>query len=545
MTAMTTATTRTRGAVLRRGRLNPAETEARAETEAPASGAPVGTDAATTGAMTTASVSTAATATGSATTGAVSGGSVTNGSATNGPATTGPAANGPATTGSATTGPVSGGPVSGGPAATGAVSVPAGDAAAGVPMQEDVSLQVNALQAMCRQVFGFRLAMIALAAPAALLNAAPGLGTRLVGAAVVVTFMGSYVLFRDWERFGPLLLRHPSLLAVDTLFGTLLLISAGPDTTLAYVSVCTPLLAGIVYGWRGAACFASLQSLILLLVHATLVREFGVSPAERLLLPGLCVITGAMGSSLRHLMLRFGAATQALTAVKARLAGTEAVAAERARLAREMHDSVAKTLHGVALAADALAHSAGSPGMDPVIVRQHAELVARAARRAAAESRELLTDLREVPDPAQVVDILPELAARTDVFGDRTGLPVSYHASGDRATLPVPPAVARQLLTITSEAMENAHRHAAPTHVEVRAAVNGELLTLSVRDDGRGLPPDATLEQLRRTGHFGLVGMVERAASVGARIRIGHGHDSRGTEVRLELPLTALASPTP
>ncbi len=101
-------------------------------------------------------------------------------------------------------------------------------------------IQISALQAMCRQVFGFRLAMIALAAPSALVNATPGVATRLVGAAVVVTFMASYVLFRDWERFGPLLLRHPSLLAVDTLFGSLLLISAGPTSTLAYVSVCTP-----------------------------------------------------------------------------------------------------------------------------------------------------------------------------------------------------------------------------------------------------------------------------------------------------------------
>lgn len=101
-------------------------------------------------------------------------------------------------------------------------------------------IQISALQAMCRQVFGFRLAMIALAAPSALLNATPGVATRLVGAAVVVTFMASYVLFRDWERFGPVLLRHPSLLALDTLFGSLLLISAGPTSTLAYVSVCTP-----------------------------------------------------------------------------------------------------------------------------------------------------------------------------------------------------------------------------------------------------------------------------------------------------------------
>ncbi|MGW1606419.1 two-component sensor histidine kinase, partial [Streptomyces eurythermus] len=184
-------------------------------------------------------------------------------------------------------------------------------------------LQVSALQAMCRQVFGFRLAMIVVSAPAALLNAAPGLGVRLAGTAVVVTVMVSYVLFRDWERFGPLLLRHPSLLAADTLFGSFLLVSAGPDTTLAYVGVCTPLLAGLVYSWRGAACFASLQALILLLVHTTLKAGRPEPVAEALLLPGLCVIAGAMGSTLRNLMLRFGAATEALTTARARLAAAE------------------------------------------------------------------------------------------------------------------------------------------------------------------------------------------------------------------------------
>ncbi|MYS41343.1 two-component sensor histidine kinase, partial [Streptomyces sp. SID5998] len=180
---------------------------------------------------------------------------------------------------------------------------------------------------MCRHVFAFRLAMIALSAPAALLNAAPGLATRLVGTAVVVTFMGSYVLFRDWERFGPLLLRHPTLLALDTLFGALLLIAAGTDSTLAYVSVCTPLLAGLVYGWRGAGIFASLQSLILLVVYAA-TRDLHTDLAQGALLPGLCVIAGAAGVTLRNLLLRFGEATRALTAVQARLAVTEAVAAE-------------------------------------------------------------------------------------------------------------------------------------------------------------------------------------------------------------------------
>lgn len=413
------------------------------------------------------------------------------------------------------------------------------------PGDAAIPIQVNALQAMCRQVFGFRLAMIALAAPAALVNAAPGVATRLVGAAVVVTFMGSYVLFRDWERFGPLLLRHPTLLAVDTLFGSLLLISAGPDTTLAYVSVCTPLLAGIVYGWRGAAAFASLQSVILFLVYAT-TKDLHAAPTESLLLPGLCVIAGAVGSSLRNLMLRFGAATQALTTVQARLAVTEAVSAERARLAREMHDSVAKTLHGVALAADGLAGSAGAPHMDAKLVKQQAELVARSARRAAAESRELLADLRRESDPEHATDVLVELAARTRDFSTRTRLPAVYRPTGEHAVPPVPPAVARQLLTIASEAMENAHRHAGPTRVDVSAGVHGDLLRISVYDDGRGLPSGTTLEQLRRGGHFGLVGMVERAASVGARIRIGRGGHPKGTEVRLELPLAALtAAPSP
>ncbi|MGW2491733.1 sensor histidine kinase [Streptomyces sp. NPDC001606] len=396
---------------------------------------------------------------------------------------------------------------------------------------------------MCRQVFGFRLAMIVLAAPAALLNARPGLGVRLVGAAVVVTFMVSYVLFRDWARFGPLLLRHPALLAADTLFGSLLLVSAGPDTTLAYVSVCTPLLAGLVYGWRGAACFASLQSLILLLVHATLKAGRHAPVAEALLLPGLCVIAGAMGSTLRNLMLRFGAATQALTAVQARLAATEAVGAERARLAREMHDSVAKTLYGVALAADGLAATARADAPDPARVRQQAELVSRSARRAAAQSRELLADLRR-EGGSDAVHLWPELQAQAADFAARTGLPSTFRHTGDSPLPPVADPPARHLLAIAAEAMENAHRHAAASRLEITAGVHGGLLRLTVYDDGKGLPPDSTLEHLRRSGHFGLLGMVERAAAAGARIRIGRGTHERGTEVRVDLPLPLVTTDT-
>ncbi|WP_425329280.1 sensor histidine kinase [Streptomyces griseofuscus] len=424
-------------------------------------------------------------------------------------------------------------------------ALPADPPEPGDPPEEPPSeqLQIRALQAMCRQVFGFRLAMIGVAAPAALLHAAPGVGVRLVGVAVVVAVMVSYVLFRDWERFGPLLLRHPALLAADTLIGSLLLVSAGPDTTLAYVGVCTPLLAGLLYSWRGAACFASLQALILFVVHLTLKADRSAPVAEALLLPGLCVVAGALGSTLRGLMLRFGAATEALTAVRARLAAAEAVGAERARLAREMHDSVAKTLYGVALAADGLAATAAASAPDPARIREQAELVSRSARRAATESRELLMDLRrEQPERTtpyrQSKPFWSELADCVRNFAGRTTLHVTCACPDPPATLPpLPAAPARALLAVATEALENAHRHADATRVDVRLRVDGPLLLLTIYDDGRGLPPGTTLEQLRARGHFGLLGMVERAAQAGARIRIGRGTHPRGTEVRVELPL--------
>ncbi|MEV6312990.1 histidine kinase [Streptomyces sp. NPDC051840] len=403
------------------------------------------------------------------------------------------------------------------------------------------AIQVNALQAMCRQVFGFRLAMIAMATPFAVARTAPGLATWLVGSAVLVTFMGSYVLFRDWERFGPLFLRHPWILGVDALFGALLLVTATPQSTLAYVTVCTPLLAGLVYGWRGAAAFAVLQALIISGVYATDVR-LEATPGTALLLPGFCVIAGAVGVTLRNLLLRFGSASQALTETRARLAVNEAVEGERTRLAREMHDSVAKTLHGLALAADGLA--ASSDRMDPRTVKHQAELVARSARRAAAESRELLSDLRRDSGLDGGVDVIAELMARADDFSRRHPLTATFRRLSDLQVPPVPAPVARQLLTIASEAMENAHRHAQPTYLVVLAGVKGDVLRITVYDDGKGLPAGTTLDDLRRGGHFGLVGMVERAASIGARIRIGRGKAAKGTEVRMELPLAAFGTTT-
>lgn len=403
-------------------------------------------------------------------------------------------------------------------------------------------LQLSALQALCRQVFGFRLAMIALATPFAIYGTKRGWPTILVCSAVLFTFMASYMLFRDWERFGPLLLRHHWLLALDAAFGALLLFTASPASPLSYVTMCTPLLAGLAYGWRGAGVFASLTVCVVLLAYVG-DADLDITLAGSTLLPGVCVLAGAVGVTLRNLMLRFGAASQALSETRSRLAVNEAVESERARLAREMHDSVAKTLHGLALAADGLASSADRT--DPTTVKRRAELVARAARRAAAESRELLSDLRRETGLDGGVDVFGELRARVADFARRTGFTACYRPLGDDPAPPLPQAIARQLLTIVTEAMDNARRHAAPSRLDVTAGVVESSLRISVYDDGRGLPPGTTLDGLRRAGHFGLVGMVERAAGIGARIRIGRGRATKGTEVRVELPLAAVLPKAP
>ncbi|MGW6686003.1 sensor histidine kinase [Streptomyces sp. NPDC054961] len=374
------------------------------------------------------------------------------------------------------------------------------------------TLRSNALRALCRQVFAFRLVMIGLGAPLALGRTAPGGPTYLVAGAILLTFMLSYVLFRDWERFGPLLLRHRWLLAVDMGFSALLLVTATPESPLGLVSLCTPLLAGLVYGWRGAALYAAAQAGAVAALAGTLV------------LPALCLVAGAAGSSLRDLLFRFGAASQALTETRSRLAVTEAVRAEREHLAREMHDSVSKTLHGLALTADALSRTA-----DPSEIRRQAELLSVAARRAAAESRALLTDLRRDLDPPGV-SLLGELRALT------TG--TELRATG---VLPVvPAAVARHLLAVASEALENARRHAGASRVTVSVAVDDGHLTLSVEDDGRGLAGDVDLAALSKNGRFGLLGMTERAKAIGAAVSIGPRSSGPGTQVCLELPLASL-----
>lgn len=400
-------------------------------------------------------------------------------------------------------------------------------------------IRTNALQALCRQVIGVRFAVVAVGVPFALHAAADGLPRTLVLVSAVLSLMGSYAVLRDWERVGPLLLRHPTLLGLDLFLASVLLLTASPESPLGYATVATPLLSGLLYGWRGAAVFTGVQLAVLLAVFRA--WEPGtVTVSATLLIGGFCLAAGLLGVTLRNLVFRVAAAGAALAEAGERIAVAEALAAERARLAREMHDTVAKTLHGVALAADALAATE-----DPAAVRRDAAVVARSARRAATESRTLLAGLRRrTTDPGAPVPVDEELAALLTEHRLRTGADAALtpaHHAGLTPAPPLPPRPARDLVLIAAEALENTHRHAQARQVRVEYGVDPTgVLRLSVLDDGRGLPPGLRLDALRAAGHFGLLGMSERADALSARIHMGAGRDDHGTEIRVDLALDLL-----
>jgi signal transduction histidine kinase len=409
------------------------------------------------------------------------------------------------------------------------------------PPPASVRLQLNALQSLCRQTVAVRLAMVVIGTPFALANTPGGVPRYAVLASAVLGVMTSYALLRDWERVGPRLLAHPTLMALDLLFVATLLVTASPASPLAYATVCTPLLSGLLYGWRGAGVFTGLQLVVVLSAFRAWEHRPGAG-VSTLLVAGFCVAAGIIGVTLRNLLFRFGAAGEALSEADARLAAAEAVESERARLAREMHDSVAKTLHGLALAADALAASADH--CDPGTLKRQANLVAGAARRAAAESRDLLSDLRRRTDLTTTrPDLTVELKCAIAEFTARTTTEVEL--SAPQSPLLLPYATAHHVLAIVSEALENTLRHAHATRVRVElTTADDEGLDLRVQDDGVGLPPATAPEDLAKTGHFGLLGMSERATSLGGRLGLGRS-PLGGAEIHLHVPLRVTFPPTP
>jgi signal transduction histidine kinase len=194
---------------------------------------------------------------------------------------------------------------------------------------------------------------------------------------------------------------------------------------------------------------------------------------------------------------------------------------ERNRLARELHDTLAHTLSGLAVQLDALA-TVWQP-LPPKAERmlEHALLT---TREGLDETRRALQDLRAAPlDDLGLSLALSHLARN---FAERLGLSLSLEIQEDLENLA--PEVEQAYYRVTQEALDNVARHAEARSVAVSLKQVDGRLTLTVADDGRGIAPDTELPKDR----FGIQGMRERAALIGGTLDI-EAHVGQGTTLRL------------
>jgi two-component system, NarL family, sensor histidine kinase YdfH len=204
--------------------------------------------------------------------------------------------------------------------------------------------------------------------------------------------------------------------------------------------------------------------------------------------------------------------------------------AERQRMARELHDTLAQGVAGMVLQLEAAKEHHSASRFERV-----GAIIARAlvrARSTLADSRAAIDDLRAVPN-----SIAEAVHTKTERFTQATGILCELELDlGDHdPTQKVGPHIRRLL----SEALANITRHAQADQVGVRLAVVGDQLILEIRDNGIGFDPDVA----SRSGHYGLLGMRERTRLVGGALQI----DSQigvGTHIRVSIPLDDSAIPT-
>lgn len=201
-----------------------------------------------------------------------------------------------------------------------------------------------------------------------------------------------------------------------------------------------------------------------------------------------------------------------------------AVAEERARFAREIHDTLAQ---GFASVVTHLEAADASLDADPMRARGDVRAAREVARASLTDARTLVWALR--PETIATAG-LPAAIERIATTAESAGTPVvEVTISGRPRTLH--PEVEVTLLRAAQECLANARRHAAASRVTVTLTYFADEVSLDVADDGRGFDPSAA----RRTGGMGLLGMRERVDGLGGRLAI-ESATGEGTTVAVTLP---------
>jgi signal transduction histidine kinase len=207
---------------------------------------------------------------------------------------------------------------------------------------------------------------------------------------------------------------------------------------------------------------------------------------------------------------------------------------ERTRLARDLHDTLLQSFHGLMLHLQTV-----SKLLPEGKAKEQLEKTMDRADRAIAEGRSAVYDLRSsattTNDLAEAVD-----AVGKELSSDSTSV---FTLMVEGPTRDLHPIIRDEIYRISREALSNAFKHAHARHIEAEISYGPRAFKLRIRDDGGGIPAEV-LDQ-GRAGHFGLPGMRERAKQIGAELTIWSSPDT-GTEIDLSLASTiAYGTPLP
>lgn len=208
----------------------------------------------------------------------------------------------------------------------------------------------------------------------------------------------------------------------------------------------------------------------------------------------------------------------------ARMVAEAAVAEERNRLARDLHDSVTQALYSQTLYAEAATRQLEAGNSDRAAA--HLRQLRETAQQALREMRLLIFELR--PSVLEREGLMAALRARLEAVEARTGVATAVSAPDN---LQLIPETETGLYWIAQEALNNVLKHAQAGKIRIDLVQAPGKVVLRIVDDGRGLEAAA----VARKGTLGLRGMQERAAKLGWRLTIDSA-PGRGTAVQVEVP---------